>query len=413
MKFPIEVLEEAKNKEKLFEILKHEVCTTCLGRQFGMLGHGLTNAERGSILIEFANNLAETKFKEPEVCSLCNNFFKDKINKVAADIVKKLEGIHFQTFLIGSIIPNEIASKQDELWEKIGIEDVESIKAEMNRELGKRVEKLTHTKFNLKNPDVTILADLKISTVRLQLRSLYIYGKYQKLARGIPQTKWICNRCNGKGCTFCKGEGKLYHTSVQEIIEKSLIKSSGSKGAAFHGSGREDVDARNLDWRPFVMEMLKPAKRSLDLKKIGKQINKSKKVKVKNLKLIEDGKHFIRNLKTEKIDKTYQAEIEFKKDIDRKKLKLIKEIVKEPILQKTPTRVMHRRADKFRKRRVKSVYYKQLGRRKLLVKVRTESGLYIKELISGDEGRTTPNISEILGNNVKKIKLDVVKIHTK
>ena len=413
MKFPTEVLEEAKNKEKLLKILENEVCASCLGRQFGMLGHGLTNAERGKILKEFASELTNLEFKEPEICNLCNNFFKDGINEVANNIVKKLQDVEFNTFLIGSVISNELGKKQDDLWEKIGIDDVEAIKSEINREVGKRIGKLTGKKFDLKNPDVTIVIDLNTDNIRLHVRSLYVYGRYQKLVRGIPQTKWICRRCNGKGCTFCKGEGKLYKTSIQEIIEKPLLKMAKSKNSSFSGSGREDIDARCLDYRPFVIELIKPLKRKIDLKKIGKQINKSKKVKVKGLKLVEEGRYLIRKLKTERIDKTYFVEVEFKKYIDKKKLKSIKGIAKEPIIQKTPLRVVHRRADKFRKRLVKSIAYKQLSERKLQVKVRAESGLYIKELISGDEGRTKPNISDMLGNSVKKIKLDVIKIHTK
>ncbi|MBI4009580.1 MAG: tRNA pseudouridine(54/55) synthase Pus10 [Candidatus Aenigmarchaeota archaeon] len=410
MKFPVEVLEQAKNREKLLEILINGLCLNCLGRQFGMLGHGLTNAERGKILREFANKLNKSEFKEPDVCNMCNNFFKNRIGKIANSIAKKLGDIEFNTFLIGSIISREVARRQEELWERIGIEDVEPIKSEINRELGKILEKLTGKKFDLKNPDITIVVDLDTDNIRLQIRNLFVYGKYQKLVRGIPQTKWICSRCSGKGCTFCKGEGKLYPTSVQEIVEKPLIKATNSKSSAFHGAGRADIDARELDYRPFVLELIRPTIRKLDLKKMEKQINKSKKAKVTSLKLIKEGKYIIRKLKTDRIDKTYLAEVEFKQDIDKKKLKLVKGIIKEPIIQKTPLRVVHRRADKFRKRLVKAISYKQLANRRLQLKIRAEAGLYIKELISGDDGRTKPNISEILGNNVKKIKLDVIKI---
>ena len=377
-----------------------------------MVGHGLTNAERGNILMEFANKL-RIEFKEPDVCRLCNNFFKSGMDRVLKNVVKKLQDVEFDTFLMGSVASNEMANQQDELWMAIGIEDVESIKSEINRETGKRIEKLTGKRFDLKNPDVTIVVDLNADNIRLQVRSLYVYGGYQKLVRGIPQTRWVCKRCNGKGCTFCKGEGKLYKTSVQEIIEKLLLKAANSKNSSFSGSGREDIDARCLDYRPFVIELIKPLKRKVDLKKIEKQINRSKKVKVKGLKLVVEGRQLIRRIKTERIDKTYLAEVDFKNKIDKKKLKLIKGIVGEPILQKTPLRVIHRRADKFRKRSVKSISYKLLTRKKMQFKIRAESGLYIKELITGDEGRTKPNISDIIGDSVKKIRLDVIKIHTK
>jgi tRNA pseudouridine synthase 10 len=198
---------------------------------------------------------------------------------------------------------------------------------------------------------------------------------------------------------------------VQEIIEKPFLKAAKGKKSKFHGAGREDINARCLGWRPFVIEVVKPVKRRIDLKKIEKLINKNKQVKVKGLKPV--AKDVIVRLKTVKIDKTYRAEVDFASVIDKKKLKQLKKIVDIPIIQKTPLRVVHRRADKFRKRLVKNIKYRVLGKRKLELQITGESGLYIKELINGDEGRTEPNISELLDNKVKKISLDVIKIHTK
>ena len=83
------------------------------------------------------------------------------------------------------------------------------------------------------------------------------------------------------------------------------------------------------------------------------------------------------------------------------------------ILQKTPMRVVHRRADKFRKRKVEGMSWKILGSKRLQLRIRAESGLYIKELINGDNGRTNPSVSELIENPAKKIVLDVVKIHAK
>ncbi|MHA1743108.1 MAG: tRNA pseudouridine(54/55) synthase Pus10, partial [Candidatus Heimdallarchaeota archaeon] len=90
----------------------------------------------------------------------------------------------------------------------------------------------------------------------------------------------------------------------------------------------------------------------------------------------------------------------------------LKKIIDEPVVQRTPLRVVHRRSDKYRRKRVKEISWKVLGKKKLQIKIRGETGLYIKELISGDEGRTKPSISSILDNKVKKISLDVIKIHT-
>jgi tRNA pseudouridine synthase 10 len=415
---------------KAVKILKNPVCNNCLGRQFSQLLSGYSNEQRGNIIRRFIaflldsgekigvdlSNFYGIKFRnikikpeKPKKCKICKNFFLEKIDQIAKNILKKLEGIEFNTFLIGSIPSDELLKTEEKLWNKVGIEYCETIKSEINRELGKRVEKLTGKKFDLKRPDVTLVVDLNTDSIRTQIRSLFVEGKYQKLVRGIPQTKWLCPKCRGKGCTYCKGKGKLYSTSVQEQIEKPLIKAGQARKSKFSGAGREDIDARCLDFRPFIIELVKPTKRKIDLKKIQKQINKSKKVKVGGLKFTS--KYLIKELKTKKMDKTYLVEVTFTKKVDKEKLKKLKELTKEPILQKTPLRVVHRRADKFRKRRVKKIVWKVLSNKKLEIKIRTEPGLYIKELITGDEGRTKPNIAKILENKPRKIQLDVIKIH--
>jgi len=937
-----------KVEEKAIEVLKQPMCDSCLGRQFGNLLSGFSNEQRGKIIRHYIaflidsgekidvdlSNFYGIKFRnvkikpeKPKECRLCKNFFPEKIDDVAEKIVEKLKGIEFSTFQIGSMVSNDLLKAEEELWSKTDIEFVESVKSEINRELGKRIERLTKKRFDSKNPDVTVVVDLNTNKIRIEIRSLFVFGKYQKLVRGIPQAKWICLKCGGKGCTRCKGVGKMYKTSVQEIIEKPLLKATKSKKSKlsaciasntsvlldecslpigklepswkthkvltygkkmgvskskivdfikldtrrldlktyeiitketgrrivsttdhqfftpsgmkrlseikpddklavypldlqrfempvektivseedivetiekyvptsfrkriildlknknllplkttnlklnmivrilaflfgdgtvrltknrdvkfeFYGekkdlndiksdlrslgfrsilrkcksqqtivtnyygdkkiihnvkdynhrlycsykslwillvtlgapignkiikeveiptwimnaersikqnflgsllgteidkprldkrkynkksfntprfsvnkteelldngikfikdikkllgefgvktlktrlvpyatrkdghktiklvldffsnsenliklyknfvfvyarekdksarlayeyllmkksvvdirkklyeialelrgggftpmqiyrkidselikykdlamwlspknkyhefkfikvpndfpdydkwvktatkglkdglvwetvecvkkvdvpyvndikteasthtffangflvsnSGREDIDARCLGWRPFVIELIKPMKRKVDLKKIEKRINKLKKVKLRGLKFT--GKDLILEIKTERVDKTYLATVDFKNQIEKSKLKELKKLVKEPILQKTPLRVVHRRADKFRKRYVKSISWKLLNKKRIQFKIRAESGLYIKELINGDEGRTEPNISELIGNKVEKISLDVIKIHTK
>jgi tRNA pseudouridine synthase 10 len=421
-------------KEKIEKVLSSGyICDNCLGRILaGQLLSGFDNKRRGRVIRLFTAMLLDSgeklkvdlsnfygikfrnlkiKIEKPKSCKICKNFFQERIDEIVKRIIKKIDNIEFDTFLVGSISEDEMIREEEKIFERIGIEFAEIIKSEINREVGKKIEKITKKKFSPKNPDLTIIINLNTNSIRLQIKSIYIYGEYQKLVRGIPQSKWICGRCGGKGCINCKGRGKLYPTSVQEIIEKPLLMLSKAKKSAFHGAGREDIDARTLDYRPFVIELKKPKKRMLKLRKIQEIINKSRKVKVRKLRFVE--RYVIRKIKNERWDKTYLALVKFEKNIDEKKLKMLKVLTEEPILQKTPLRVLHRRSDKVRKRRVKKISWKILNRKTLQLKIRAESGLYIKELITGDEGRTKPNISEILGNKVKKISLDVIKIHNK
>ena len=45
-----------------------------------------------------------------------------------------------------------------------------------------------------------------------------------------------------------------------------------------------------------------------------------------------------------------------------------------------------------------------------ILTLEAESGTYIKELVSGDDGKTKPNISEMIGAPCKVTELDVIEI---
>ena len=409
---------------------KGYVCDYCLGRAFGNLLTGKSNKERGEAIrhalamvfdsgenleidlsnfhgIKFRNRKIETTKKS---CYFCNDVF-EKVGEIASKIVEKLREYEFETFLIGTKLSSELLQKEEEMIEEVGAEFYESLKSTLNREIGKIVEGKLKKKADRDNPDITVFVDLEKNTISLQIKSLFVYGEYQKLSRSIPQATWYCPYCKGKGCEYCKGIGLLYPTSVQMIIEKPLLKATKGKKSKIHAAGREDIDARCLAWRPFVIEIVKPKIRNINLKEIERKMNKSKKVKVRNLKIVENGKQLIRKIKTERSEKTYRAIVVFEKEIDREKLKELKQLNGAIIFQKTPTRVLARRSDKERKRKVIKISYKLINKKTLELIIRASAGLYIKELITGDNGRTKPNISEILNNVPKKILLDVIKIH--
>lgn len=402
---------------ELVKILDRRLCDHCLGRQIAQLVYGLTNEERGRIvrsavammidgkLIDYSNinqdNFYGYKFRQnkefgkdakKEKCWLCNNILDD-LDSMTKKAEVKLKKIDFNNFLVGSKVPEEILNKEEKLWEETGIEYVESIKSEINREIGKKLGFILNKPTNFKNPDVVALADFVNKKVDMQINSLYILGYYQKLARGIPQSKW--------------GTPGKYKTSVQEIVAKPLMKVTKGKGNAFHGMGREDVDARCLGWRPFVIEITEPQKRFVDLKKIQKEINKNRKVKVNKLKFSE--KFTVVRIKSERGDKTYRLIVEFSKPVEKTELRKLRALVG-TISQQTPVRVVHRRADLTRRRVVKQIRYRQITRKKIELTVKTNAGLYVKELITGDDGRTKPSVSEILGVKATPKKLDVIKI---
>lgn len=57
--------------------------------------------------------------------------------------------------------------------------------------------------------------------------------------------------------------------------------------------------------------------------------------------------------------------------------------------------------------------YEIIDDKKFSMKIKTKGGLYIKLLISGDEERIKPNISEILGVNAICEQLEVIEVSEK
>ncbi|KUG20811.1 trna pseudouridine 55 synthase archaea [hydrocarbon metagenome] len=80
------------------------------------------------------------------------------------------------------------------------------------------------------------------------------------------------------------------------------------------------------------------------------------------------------------------------------------------IHQRTPKRVSHRRADLVRERRVIDIELVGVEEGGYVIDVVGESGLYIKELISGDSGRTRPSLAEILKRDARVASLDVLLV---
>jgi tRNA pseudouridine synthase 10 len=430
----MEPTQPPKVMEKAMILLgKGYICDWCLGREFAELLSGMSNNERGQTIRRFAcflldsgeklgisdENLQEMKFRNAKVipqaqldkvCRSCGGFFPKSIEEWGNKVSKKFSSFEYETFLVGTVLSPDLAKREEGIWKEAGVDFVEPMKNEINREVGKVVTRITGKEFDAKEPDMTAILDLEKGSVSLHSRSVLIRGRYQKLARGVPQTEWFCRDCHGKGCPRCEGMGKMYKTSVQGIIEAPLLKAAKAKESKFHGSGREDIDARCLGKRPFVIELVRPMVRSIDLKKLSKAINRSSKVKVYGLYFAAPKE--VDEVKSARHEKSYLAEVDFEGPIDRSKVAGIKKQIEGiHIQQRTPRRVMHRRANLLRDRTVKGISIKVTGPKKMEIKVRGEAGLYIKELISGDEGRTKPSVSEILGNKVKRIKLDVIQIH--
>ncbi|MBD3195559.1 MAG: tRNA pseudouridine(54/55) synthase Pus10 [Candidatus Lokiarchaeota archaeon] len=446
---------------KVLEIYQKEhICLYCLGRLFSLLGTDTTNKRRGDALLlsltmenhsEYLSGINEERINaienlkilaecarynsaqevlkkegigfdienEDVKCYLCKDIYSN-LEMYVEKAKKKIEGFEFDTFLVGCSPSSSIVNREDRFKSMLNIIEAESFKSHFNREVGKLLSEEFDKPAEFTYPDITFIFSIgeEEFEINLLIRSIFIFGRYKKLIRGIPQTHWICYNCNGKGCNECDHTGKRYETSVEELINPKFIEASNATESKFHGAGREDIDVKMLgDGRPFVLELIEPNIRTLNLSRLKQSVNEINKDKIEISDLRYSTKKEVISMKekAENTKKEYfalvRSEIGITIEDFQIKLQKLKDLLEEEkIDQRTPTRVSHRRADKIRNKRIYNISGKYRNQTEFEFKIETQGGTYIKELISGDNGRTSPSFSEIIGLPLKCESLDVLNI---
>ena len=414
----------------------YTLCDNCLGRMFALLGRGLTNEERGRAIktiltmclhesiregdtesVEVFKKLAPrlgdvasklyeeisgNHLEEAGRCYICGDKLSRLIVKAAQNAMVNLKEYKIRTFLVASRIPSVLASREDEIKRLFGLSYAESIGSEVKREVSKILQRELGLIPDFENPDVIVEVDLSTWGTRVLSMPILIRGVYWKLGRRISQTIWVTRR----------GE-RRYAFSVEDGLSV-LAELLDAENVILHASGREDADARMLGTgRPFIVEVKNARIKTVDIAILEKHINKY------SSRLLEFKLH----------SKARRAEVSEIKGDESKRSKIYKALVvtEEPISdsdlrglegffnkklvrQRTPTRVRHRRPDVIRERIVFSVKNRKIGKRVFESLIHAEGGLYIKELVSGDNGDTSPSFAEYLGMNAYCASLDVIAV---
>lgn len=397
----------------------HDLCINCLGRLYGALSHGFSNKERGKAIVTMIC-LEDDRPREffsisPSNCDICSGLFEELPHR-AQKCWEEAKIYEFETYLVGSVIPDSALKSEQDLVEKFDLRDSEGIGHAYNRETGKFISALATREgrqidVDFDNPQITILHDIPEENVELRVKPVYLYGRYRKQQRGLPQTEWPCNNCGGAGCEKCNFTGKQYPESVEMLVSRPVKEMLQASESTFHGAGREDVDAlMKGNGRPFVIELKEPRKRSWGVQQLTNLINKSGKEKVEIEQLRFVNKTAVPEIKRRRVDKEYRAIVSSNFVITEDELQEALQSLEGKIYQRTPLRVSHRRADKIRVRKVKEATGKMVEGRKCEVRIRCSGGLYIKELVSGDQGRTKPSLAGLLSKELRVEKLDVMNI---
>lgn len=403
--------------EQAWAVLQDQaLCDECLGRQFAKRGHGFSNAQRGQALRVALCLQHDAQLPEPELCPLCMNHFHH-VPAWAERAYQALLPYEFERYLMGTRPPGFLEDAERQLRQRQGLDAAEPLKQGFNRAVGKQFGELIQTRqgrptrVDFQHPEVTVYVDLIWEKLSVQINPLYVFGRYCKLVRGIPQTRWPCTVCKGRGCAQCGGSGQQYPQSVESLIGEPLRALCQGQDCILHGAGREDIDARMLGaGRPFVLEVKQPVKRFFDWAQVAEHINQAAQGKASVLDLRPVNGAAVGTIKEQEAHKRYRAQLVLGQPICERVFQLALQSLVGPIRQRTPQRVSHRRADLWRQREVFSIQGRLIGERSAEVEVHCSGGLYVKELISGDEGRTQPSLAGALGTGASVSELDVIEV---
>jgi tRNA pseudouridine synthase 10 len=383
------------------------LCAECYGRLVGRWGHGLSNPERATRLTDA---VGRSDVPPAVPCPLCGGTF-ERLPVWVERCLKASDGYEWHRFTCGSRWDAERLAVEEAFWIEAGTEWGESARSAFNRELGKLLEARTGASGGPERPDLVFLADLPVGRVDVTVMPLYLRGRYRKLDRTLPQTRWPCRRCQGRGCEACGGSGKTYPTSVEELVGAPFVRAAGAEGTRFHGMGREDIDARMLGrGRPFVLELLRPRVRSIDVRAIATDLGPDAAGRVEVLDVRPALAEDVVRVKEAAPEKSYRVGIQGTAPVAKVNEALGLALAR-AIAQRTPRRVAHRRSDRVRDRRIVAAQLVEAADGRFTLDVRTEAGTYVKEWVEGDEGRTDPSLASLVGTPLKVEYLDVLEIH--
>ena len=398
-------------------IIRIGCCDFCVQRLAGRRTN--SKGEEGGKEIRkeaFQNNPELESSLKNELCPMCEDLFGD-IDNIVTRIIDEIGQVEHSTIQLGIHLPKDLVDEEDKIRSRHGSPGSAPLKPSFVRAIQEKLSiKVNNVSFVKERPDLMILVDGLTLKVDVDVRPVFLYGRYRKLIRELPQTRWPCRACRGRsgGCESCNNTGLQYLESVQDLIGEPIRLALAAEDTSFHGMGREDIDVRCLgNGRPFVLEIKKPGTRQVDLEEIQNIVNQTAKEKVEINSLRWSNRSEVVKVKESRSEKSYTIRFRVA-DIPNQEtvIESISSLSGVTLAQETPQRVSHRRAAKTRKRKVIQLSDIVVEEDEVQFFVRCEAGTYVKELVHSDEGRTIPSVSSVLGDKeCTVIWLDVEDIH--
>ena len=249
-----EEIPRAPSPAGLKHLLRMGTCNSCLGRLGGKRSYQQNNGTSGQQIrdsISEGNQRLINIREEIPLCPFCENLFEEVA--LLTDVIEDaLQGYNVQKLQIGARFPKDQIEHEEGIRKQYAAGGSDALKPSLVRSISTLLgERLNKVEIVNDKPDILALIDVLTLTVTLDIRSAYIYGRYKKHERGIPQTRWPCRACKGRGCAKCNDTGQQYPSSVQDLIGNPMIEFFEGREHAFHGMGREDIVAEGgrLYWK--------------------------------------------------------------------------------------------------------------------------------------------------------------------
>lgn len=271
-------------------------------------------------------------------------------------------------------------------------------------------------------------------TGKAYFKPVYLFGRYNKYARDISQSPWTLSDGADVGKPIAAdGDGeeevRKGRTSVEEIVGGAVQEVFGARECHLHACGREDIDVRMLgNGRPFVLEVVEPRMLVTDvairdvLARIVQTDSGRRDVRIPLLKECDRAVWSGMQAVAESKRKGYRSLVWCERPVAREDLDSrlrsvfhMQDTDEEGVAalkidQWTPLRVLHRRSLLKRVRYIYSYSFIVLDRHFFLLDIVTSAGMYVKEFVHGDLGRTQPNLRSALEAQTDILQLDVVKL---
>lgn len=359
------------------KILKeYDLCDVCLGRLFAKK-LGLTSNNKLGKIIHHVLKIKSTK------CFVCKNIF-DGVNSQVAKMLEVSSDYDFATFLVGTKLKPSILDRDDHLRSRFRLRGIDGIKTNITRELAKQFSHKTKKKVESSEPDLVFMIDFKADSCTVQTKPVFLWGRYTKTERNMPQKQKPCATCLGKGCIDCNYHGISEFDSVEGLISKYLFEKFGAVQTKITWIGGEDSMSLVLgSGRPFFVKLLQPKKRHPRLPK----------------KIIL-GKIVVQNLKS--ISKTPTGPVQFtskvklyitcENKIEQKDLSRLDQLEKNTI-------AVYEKSGRRTEKLIQGIRYKTDSENSFYLSMIAGGGLPLKRFVSGDD--IFPNISDILENKCK------------